>query len=113
MKLFVIVGPMLNAGLLAAQAIHGFRAFVGDYPHIEQYWHQEYNNIVVLEDTDIPSLAEKLEKMGFRVSRFTEPNLDDAMTSICVEPAAERHLSSLPLAGRNYVRTPQTCDRAA
>jgi hypothetical protein len=98
MRLFVIVNAALDAGLKAAQAIHAFRSFCGEYPHIEQYWHHESNNIVVLQDDDIPSLAERLEKKGFRLSRFTEPDRDDELTAICAEPGAWKQLSNLPLA---------------
>ena len=98
MKLYIIVNNTLNAGLKAAQAIHAFRAFVGEYPHIEKYWHKEHNNIVVLQDSDLGNLAERLEADGYRVSRFTEPDLDDALTAICAEPNAGEMLSALPLA---------------
>jgi hypothetical protein len=98
MKLFVVVNAALNAGLKCAQGIHAFRAFCGDYPHLEEYWHREHNNIVVLQDDDIPSLAERLEAAGLRISRFTEPDLDDQLTAICAEPGAWKQLSNVPLA---------------
>jgi hypothetical protein len=98
MKLFVIVSAALNAGLKAAQGIHAFRAFQNDHPEVEQNWHTNHNNIVVLQDDDIPSLAARLEAKGFRISRFHEPDLDDELTAITAEPGAWKQLSSLPLA---------------
>jgi len=94
----VIVKKTLNAGLKAAQAIHAFRAFVGEYPHIEEFWHREHNNIVVLQLDDVPAKAQELEEAGYRLSRFHEPDLGDELTAICVEPEAWRLLSNIPLA---------------
>ena len=98
MKLYVIVKKTLTTGLKCAQAIHAFRAFCGEYPHLEAYWHTEHNNIVVLQVDDIESMAAGLEQEGYRLSRFCEPDLADELTAICVEPGAWRVLSSLPLA---------------
>lgn len=98
MKLYVIVKKTLAAGLMAAQAIHAFRAFVGEYPVLERYWHEEHNNIVVLHEEELGELASRLEEAGFRLSRFHEPDLDNELTAICVEPGAWKMLSSLPLA---------------
>lgn len=98
MKLFVVVKKTLAAGLYAAQAIHAFRAFVGEYPVLEAFWHEEHNNIVVLQDDDIEGLVERLRAAGFRLSTFREPDLDNELTAICVEPNARRALSNLSLA---------------
>ena len=98
MKLYIVVKKTLNAGLKAAQAIHAFRQFVGEYPILESYWHAEHNNIVVLHEDDLLGLEERLRAAGYRVSAFHEPDLDGELTAICVEPAAWRVLSSLPLA---------------
>jgi len=97
-KLYVILERALDAGLKMAQAIHTFKVFAVEHPDLEQWWYTESNNIVVLQDDDVLSLANRLEEMGFRVSRFREPDLDDQMTGICVEPRAWRHLSTLQLA---------------
>lgn len=98
MKLFVIVQSALSAGLKIAQALHAFRQFVESYPHLEGYWFKEHNNIVVLQSEDLSSLAERLETEGFRISKFCEPDLNDTLTAICVEPAASKRLSNMPLA---------------
>jgi hypothetical protein len=97
-KLYIIVREALSTGLKIAQACHALRAFVGDYPHLDAYWHAEHNNIVVLQVDDIDSLADRLEAAGFRISKFREPDLDDQLTAFAAEPAAWKHLSSLRLA---------------
>jgi len=98
MRLYVIVKATLAAGLYTAQAIHAFRAFVGEYPVLEKYWHQESNNIVVLQEEDLEDLTSRLQTEGFRLSTFREPDRDGELTAICVEPGAWKMLSSLPLA---------------
>ena len=98
MKLYVIIAKHLAAGLKIAQACHALRAFVAEHEVIERFWFQESNNIVCLEHEDISGLKERLEEKGYRLSAFYEPDLNDQMTALCVEPAAARHLSDLRLA---------------
>jgi len=81
MKLFVIVQSALSAGLKCAQAV---RAFVGDHPVIEKDWHVNHNNIVILQHDDPVSLGDALEARGLKLSRFWEPDLDGALTALCV-----------------------------
>ena len=97
-KLYVVLRAALDSGLKIAQAIHVFRAFLGEYPHIERPWHDHSNNIVVLQHEDPEELGEHLEDLGYAVSRFHEPDRGGELTGLCVEPAAWRQLSSLPLA---------------
>lgn len=97
MKLYVVVAAALSNGLKAAQACHAMAAFGIHYPVLYRYWYEEHNNIVILQDEDVPSLAERLEKEGIRIARFHEPDLGNQLTAICVEPSASRKLSSLPL----------------
>jgi len=98
MKLYVIVHAALSLGLKCAQACHALRQFIEVAPGIDRDWFASSNNIVVLQNDDIPSLSERLKQAGFVVAEFYEPDLDDRMTAICVEPGAGRLLSSLPLA---------------
>lgn len=97
MKLYIIVSSALSTGLKCAQAVHAFRSFCGEYPFVEAEWHKD-NNIVVLQHDDVVSEAERLEAKGYQLSRFYEPDLDNELTAICVEPRAQRVLASLRLA---------------
>ena len=97
MKLYLIVMRSLSAGMKAAQACHAMHAFTQAHPAITAEWQRD-NNIVVLEHDNIAERAEDLERRGYTLVRFHEPDLDDALTAICVEPAAWRHVSSLRLA---------------
>lgn len=98
MKLFVVVKQTLSSGLKMAQALHAFRAFQSAFPVVEAYWHAEHNNIVVLQVEDIEALTGRLDAAKVRLSKFREPDRNDELTAICVEPGAWRLLSSLPLA---------------
>jgi len=98
MKLFIVLEKALDAGLKMAQTAHAVVQFGYEYPEIKHHWYTESNNIVVLHEDDLPSLADELEKMGYSLSRFTEPDLDDQLTAICVEPAAKKALCKLELA---------------
>jgi hypothetical protein len=98
MKLYIVVSSALSAGLYAAQAVHAAFLFGEQYPHLKDYWYLESNNVVVLQEDNLAELADQLEGEGFRLSRFLEPDLDDELTAICVEPGAWKLLSSLRLA---------------
>ena len=97
MKLYLVVLRSMSAGLKAAQACHALHAFTSAYPEVVRIWEQE-NNIVVLDDRDPETTVGDLERRGFAVARFHEPDLDNVLTAFCAEPAAGRWLSSLPLA---------------
>ena len=97
-RLYIVLEKMLDAGLKMAQAVHAFKAFQVEHPEVEAQWFLDSNNIVVLHEDDVPSLADKLEELGFRVSRFFEPDRDGQLTGICAEPAAWKQLSNIPLA---------------
>jgi hypothetical protein len=97
-RLYVILDANLSPGLKMAQGIHAAKLFERGYPELEQQWYEESNNIVVLEHEDLDDIARELEQLGYKLSRFHEPDLDDQLTAICVEPKAWRLLSSIKLA---------------
>lgn len=99
MKLYIVVSTALSVGLKCAQACHALRAFIEAYPDIDRQWFAESNNIVILEHADVPTTADMLDGMGLRLARFHEPDMDDVLTAICVEPAAKASLRELRLAG--------------
>ena len=98
MKLYIVLERALDAGLKMAQAVHAALLFKEEYPEIQSHWYTESNNIVVLEEDDLPGLAADLEAAGYNLSRFTEPDLDSQLTAICVEPLAKKELRGLDLA---------------
>ena len=99
MKLYIVVKKTLGAGLKMAQACHAMALFRETFRDIYDRWYAESNNIVVLEEPDLEQLARSLEEQGYRNTLFLEPDLDDELTALCVEPDAWKQLSTLPLAG--------------
>ena len=86
---------------MAAQAVHAGRLFTHEHPITDAYWYAKSNNLVLLEIPDeaaLKALAERAKAAGFECSVFTEPDYDNSVTAITIEPAGWRLVSSLPLA---------------
>ena len=98
MRLYIVVSQALSSGLRAAQACHAIVAFGKEHPMISKDWYENSNNVVILQDTDILRTADDLEAAGLHITRFHEPDLDNALTAICAEPAAKKALSKHRLA---------------
>jgi peptidyl-tRNA hydrolase len=72
------------------------------YREIAEKWHTESNYVIALgipDQRELEMLARKAEKKGITVVRFYEPDIDNQLTSICLEPceATRRITSHLPL----------------
>jgi len=103
-KLYLIVRSDLPLGAQAVQAAHAMRGFVAEHPEVEREWFEQSNYLALLESPDEPSLtrlAEDATRRGFRVSLFREPDRDNEVTAIALEPAAKRLVQRLPLALRS------------
>ena len=98
-KLYIVVREDLTPGLKIAQSAHALSSFEWKYPTVYKDWYETSNNLVVLQHADPEEIAKKLEGEDFRVARFYEPDLDNQLTAISVEPSARKKLSSLRLAG--------------
>ncbi len=71
------------------------------HPVIARYWHLKSNNLVLLEvpnEECLKHLAVRAEEGGFDHSVFREPDFDDTVTAVAIEPAGKRLVSNLPLA---------------
>lgn len=97
-KLYIIVDERLRSGAKMAQACHAMRAFADQHPEIEKAWFDNSNNIVILQVKDLNELADFLDSAGYAIARFHEPDFNDQLTAIAVEPDARRHLSHIRLA---------------
>jgi len=58
----------------------------------------------VNDEKELLELISKLEKSNIKFSVFREPDIDDEITSICIEPSdkSRRITSSLPLLLKEY-----------
>lgn len=100
-KLYVIVRGDLPAGLQVAQACHALRAFADEHPEEERGWHQDSNNLVVLQVPSRDALLQlevNLATAGVPTSRFEEDDLGGEITAVAAGPSARPLLRHLELA---------------
>lgn len=102
-KLFIITRSDLPPGARAAQSAHTALAFAFTFPEAARRWHEQSNNIVLLEAPDedaLCALAHRARVAGVPCITFTEPDLGDATTGVALGPTGYRIVSNLPLAFR-------------
>lgn len=97
----------MHPGSQAAQLVHVAYSFQKEYPHIQNVWLNISNYIALLScenEQALKDLIAKAEKKDIKYSVFTEPDLNDSITSIILEPCEEasKMCSSLPLAFKEY-----------
>jgi peptidyl-tRNA hydrolase len=101
MKMFVIVRADLDPGSQAAQSAHALRLFGEEHQTIDRYWYAKSNNLVLLSvpnEAALKHLASRAADAGFACSSFREPDFDDTVTAITIEPDGYKLVSNLPLA---------------
>lgn len=96
----------MTPGYQATQAIHASLQFAFEYPQIYNDWITTSNYLGFLSVKDESSLQEliiKCQAKGIKVSVFTEPDINNQITSIAIEPCdeARRLVSSIPRAMRD------------
>lgn len=102
-KLYVIVRGDIPPGRQVAQACHGMRQFYEEHPVIDREWFAKSNYIVVLNARDeihIFEMMEEVVRKDVNFSIFREPDMNDEITVIVLEPSARsaKICRKLPLA---------------
>jgi len=100
-KLFLVTRSDLPAGQQAIQAAHAFREFVDQYPEIDREWHKTSNYLIlkaVPDEVALRKLVQKAEDRDIKCSVFHEPDRQNEMTAIAIEPNGRKLLQRLPLA---------------
>jgi hypothetical protein len=101
-KLYVIVRADLPPGLQLAQSCHALRQFAAEHPTLDKEWFEDSNNLVCLQVPNqgaLEALALSMQHDGFKgFSRFTEPDLDHALTAIAVHDSGKSYVGHLRLA---------------
>lgn len=90
----------------AVQAAHALLAFAVENPGLTGTWHEDSSNLVILSVPDEAALLWLIacaEHDDILCTPFREPDLDDALTAVAIEPAGWRLCSSYPLALREAV----------
>lgn len=102
-KLYIVTRKDLTPGQQISQSLHVFREFVNQYNEIENDWYNNSNYICILSANDESHLNDIIEKCMLnkvKFSIFKEPDYNDSITSIAIEPGlkSKKITSSLPLA---------------
>ena len=89
------------------QATHAAIQFAFEHPTLTQNWYQNSNYLAQLSvsnEEELLILAEKFKVYGVAYSIFREPDIDNQVTAIAVEPHPKtRKLTShLPLMLKEY-----------
>ena len=102
-KFVVVTRQDLKPGEQLAQSNHASIQFQHEHPIISKDWLQNSNYIVILaakDEQDLLRILEKTRNAGLQSSVFTEPDLDNQVTAISIEPSLmpQKICSNLPLA---------------
>jgi peptidyl-tRNA hydrolase len=108
--MYVVVRRDMPIGVQMAQACHAAFLFAQTYAHQTLDWHthSQYLVIVSVEDqVELIRLGSEAIQRKIRVAWWNEPDMDNDLTAIVLEPteATARLLSNLPLAGKERVDT--------
>lgn len=105
-KLTIVTRKDLTAGYQTTQAIHAAIQFTFEYPEISKEWYKDpYLAVLSTQDENsLKKLISKAKDKGIKVSIFREPDIDNQITAIALEPsdATRRLTSSLPLALKEF-----------
>jgi peptidyl-tRNA hydrolase len=104
-KLYVIVRRDMDPGYMVAQSCHAIAAFGEEHSEINREWMRTSNYIAVLEcenENALLNLINKADKFGVKFSMFLEPDLNNELTAVALEPcqASKKLCSSFRLALR-------------
>ena len=91
-KLFVITRRDISSGYQAAQGCHALTEFFLEYPDLTKSWHDNSNYIAILaveSEGKLIKLFEKVKARGVRCSGFCEPDMNNQLTAIVLEPGRD------------------------
>lgn len=91
---------------MGVQAIHAGIQFIFEHPEYAKEWYDKSNYLgflSVANERELLSLAENASALGIAFSIFREPDIDDQITAIALEPGvkSKKLCSKLPLALRS------------
>lgn len=105
--MYLVTRRDLTPGYQAVQSVHALRKFIEDHPQIDQAWYNQSNYLSLLSVADEQSLHNlifKLQQRNIAYSVFTEPDIDNQITAIAIEPGdiSRKLVSNLPTALKEY-----------
>ena len=102
-KLVIITRRDLHPGYQAVQSAHAGIDFQHEYPEIAKKWNTQSNYLIILSVENEEQLflcLEKFKHYNLKTTSFREPDIDNQLTAIAVEPGprTKKLTSRLPLA---------------
>lgn len=93
----------LDPGYQAVQSMHALRQFTAEHPEVDREWFERSNYLGLLsvsDEIELKNLIERASLQGIRFSIFREPDIEDQITAIALEPGpkSKKLCSRLPLA---------------
>lgn len=88
-KLYVITRRDLDPGYQGVQSIHAMRQFSEEHPEIDNEWFKVSNYLAwlsVTDESEIFALLSKAEEKQIKFSVFREPDVENQITAIVLEP---------------------------
>ena len=88
-KLYIITRKDLSPGYQGVQSQHAAFEFAIQHPEITREWHAVSNYLCflsVVNEDELYSLISQAKDQGIRLSVFREPDIDNAITAIALEP---------------------------
>lgn len=103
--MYVITRRDLSPGDQACQAVHAAFEFAHQHPAVHRKWVDESNYLVLLavdDEIQLEALLDKAFSRGIATTTCREPDLNDAITAIALEPGltSQKLCASIPLAFR-------------
>lgn len=82
----------MSAGYQAVQSMHALRQFTAEHPEIDKEWFEQSNYLGLLSvanEYELNQLIEKALTQGIKFSVFKEPDVDNEITAIALEPGTK------------------------
>ena len=102
-KLIVVVRRDLTPAYQAVQGGHALAEFCLQHSDIANSWHKNSNYLAYLsvkDENEMLFLIDKAQSRGITISIFREPDIDNQVTAIAIEPseASRKLCRNLPCA---------------
>ena len=106
-KLIVITRRDLSPGQQSIQAAHAAIEFQHEHPEIANNWNTYSKYLVFLSvenEEELKQLIQKFINYDLQHVVFIEPDIDNQITAVCVEPSilSRKLTSNLPLALKEF-----------
>ena len=82
----------MTVGYQAVQSIHAMREFIACYPELDLEWYNNSNYIALLvveNENELIKLLSKADKKCIKSAFFQEPDINNQITAIVLEPSLD------------------------